>query len=289
MLQLLSFFTGGTKMVHCGSFPMPLPFKIPQSAKPYRFCSLSSKKPYYFVCSSSSTSTTSSTISPVGGGGRKRVRNRKLNPGEKEGIVEEMRFVSMRLRTSDANEASATTATWQPSMEGFLNYLVDSKLVFETLERIVEDSTDVTYVYFRRTGLERSASLSKDLKWFKQQGFVIPQPSSPGTVYASYLADLAEKSAPSFLCHFYNIYFAHLYGGCEIGRQVCEKLLLGRKLEFYKWEGDAQKLLKNVRENLNKLGEHWPRIAKNKCLKEAAKSFKLSGQIVRLIILSNNQ
>ncbi|KAH0455731.1 hypothetical protein IEQ34_015763 [Dendrobium chrysotoxum] len=72
-------------------------------------------------------------------------------------------------------------------------------------------------------------------------------------------------------------------------KQVCEKLLLGRKLEFYKWEGDAQKLLKNVRENLNKLGEHWPRIEKNKCLKEAAKSFKLSGQIVRLIILSNSQ
>lgn len=33
--------------------------------------------------------------------------------------------------------------TWQPSMEGFLNYLVDSKLVFNTVERIVDESSHV--------------------------------------------------------------------------------------------------------------------------------------------------
>lgn len=215
---------------------------------------------------------------------RKRIRNRKLNPGEKEGIVEEMRFVAMRLRTT-APSVTEDDATWSPTIEGFLHYLVDSKLVFDTLERIVEDSTDVTYVYFRRTGLERSGSLAKDLEWFQQQGHAIPQPSSPGISYASYLAELAEKSAPSFLSHFYNIYFAHVNGGCEISKQVCEKLLIEKNLEFYNWEGDAHKLLSNVRENLNRLSEHWARIEKNNCLREAAKSFRLSGQIVRLIIL----
>lgn len=34
--------------------------------------------------------------------------------------------------------------TWQPSMEGFLKYLVDSKLVFSTIERIVDESEDVS-------------------------------------------------------------------------------------------------------------------------------------------------
>ena len=74
--------------------------------------------------------------------------------------------------------------------------------------------------YFRKTGLERSASISKDLEWFKQRGIDIPQPSSPGIIYATYLTELAEKSAPSFLCHLYNIYFAHISGGQAIGKQV---------------------------------------------------------------------
>ena len=34
--------------------------------------------------------------------------------------------------------------TWSPSKEGFLNFLVDSKLVFDTIERIVDESEDVS-------------------------------------------------------------------------------------------------------------------------------------------------
>ena len=36
-----------------------------------------------------------------------------------------------------------------------------------------------TDAYFRKTGLERSAGLSKDLEWFSQQDLVIPEPSNP--------------------------------------------------------------------------------------------------------------
>jgi hypothetical protein len=32
---------------------------------------------------------------------------------------------------------------WMPSIEGFVKYLVDSKLVFDTVERVVAGSTDV--------------------------------------------------------------------------------------------------------------------------------------------------
>lgn len=56
----------------------------------------------------------------------------------------------MRLRNDagsgeekEEEQAGGGWATWQPSMEGFLKYLVDSKLVFETIERIVDESTDV--------------------------------------------------------------------------------------------------------------------------------------------------
>ncbi|KAJ6344648.1 hypothetical protein OIU76_006215 [Salix suchowensis] len=158
-------------------------------------------------------------------------------------------------------------------MEGFVKYLVDSKLVFDTLERIVDKSDDVSYAYFRKTGLERSEGLAKDLEWFSQRNIEIPEPSTPGTSYVKYLEELAEDNAPLFLSHFYNIYFSHIAGGQVISRKVSDKLLQGRELEFYRWGGDAQELLKGVREKLNMLGEHWTRDEKNKCLKEAAKLF----------------
>lgn len=74
--------------------------------------------------------------------------------------------------------------------------------------------------YFRKTGLERSEGLSKDLEYFRQKGIVIPEPRNPGLTYTKYLEELAEKSAPLFLCHFYNIYFSHIAGGQVIGKQV---------------------------------------------------------------------
>lgn len=42
--------------------------------------------------------------------------------------------------------------------------------------------------------------------------------------------------------------------------QVSKKLLEGRELEFFKWEGDVEDLLKDVREKLNMLGEVYTRL-----------------------------
>lgn len=86
--------------------------------------------------------------------------------------------------------------------------------------------------YFRKTGLERSDCLSSDLDWFSEQGIAIPDPSSLGIAYAAYLNELAESSAPSFLCHFYNIYFAHATGGLAIGKQVTNRPLPNSWLLF---------------------------------------------------------
>lgn len=240
---------------------------------------------------------------------KKRRRYRKQYPGEKQGITEEMRFVAMKLRESskvkprtrtypgiselkDVNESGSENEerkgeeeTWQPSMDGFAKYLVDSKLVFDFIERVVDESSDVSYAYFRKTGLERSDALSKDLEWMSQQDIVIPEPSSPGLTYVKYLEELAETSPGLFLSHFYNIYFSHIAGGQVIAKQVSEKLLEAKQLEFYTWEGESEELLRGVREKLNMLAEHWSRDEKNKCLREATKSFRFLGQIVRLIIL----
>jgi heme oxygenase (biliverdin-producing, ferredoxin) len=79
---------------------------------------------------------------------------------------------------------------------------------------------------FRNTGLERSEALKKDLEWFMEQGHTIPEPSSPGISYARYLEELSEKDPQAFICHFYNVYFAHSAGGRMIGKKVSLFLVL---------------------------------------------------------------
>ncbi|KAG8381762.1 hypothetical protein BUALT_Bualt05G0006300 [Buddleja alternifolia] len=150
------------------------------------------------------------------------------------GFVEEMRYVAMKLHDRDqAKEGekepqSQPVAKWEPNIEGYLKFLVDSKLVYDTLERIVDNAAF-------------------------PDCHVIPEPSSPGVSYAQYLEELSEKDPQVFLCHFYNTYFAHTAGGMIIGRKVAEKIPNGKELEFYKWDGDLSQLLQNVREKLNRV------------------------------------
>ncbi|GMH18957.1 hypothetical protein Nepgr_020798 [Nepenthes gracilis] len=218
---------------------------------------------------------------------------RKRYPGEAKGFVEEMRFVAMKLHTKEqAREGEKVAegpeekspAKWEPTVAGYLKFLVDSKLVYDTLESIVEKASVPYYREFRNTGLERSQKLAKDLEWFKEQGYAIPEPSTPGLTYASYLEELSEKDPQAFLCHFYNIYFAHSAGGRMIGKKVAEKILNKKELEFYKWDGDLPHLLQTVREKLNKVAESWSREEKNHCLEETEKSFRYSGDLLRLIL-----
>lgn len=119
----------------------------------------------------STAATTTGSAPPVL---KRRKRYRKEYPGESKGITEELRFVAMRLRNvngqklsgdavhsssedeaeekdggnlvlsdNDNDESGDGVESWQPSLEGFLKYLVDSKLVFSTVEQIVDESSDV--------------------------------------------------------------------------------------------------------------------------------------------------
>ncbi|XP_010687998.2 heme oxygenase 1, chloroplastic [Beta vulgaris subsp. vulgaris] len=211
----------------------------------------------------------------------------------KKGFVEEMRAVAMKLHTKEQapkegqkvakGPEEKSPAKWDPTIEGYLKFLVDSKLVYDTLEIIVQQAPVSYYAEFKDTGLERSQSLEKDLEWFKEQGYTIPEPSDPGVTYSNYLEELAQKDPQAFICHFYNVYFAHSAGGRMIGRKVSEKILNKKELEFYKWDGELSQLLQNVREKLNIVAESWTREEKNHCLEETEKSFMYSGQILRLI------
>ncbi|TYI48322.1 hypothetical protein E1A91_D13G240000v1 [Gossypium mustelinum] len=218
---------------------------------------------------------------------------RKRYPGEAKGFVEEMRFVAMKLHTKEqAKEGKKevkqpeehSVRKWEPSIDGYLKFLVDSKLVYDTLESIIDEAAFPIYAEFRNTGLERSEKLAKDLQWFEEQGYAIPKPSSPGITYAEYLKEISDKDPQAFICHFYNTYFAHSAGGRMIGKKVAQQILNNRELEFYKWDGDLSQLLQNVRDKLNKVAKSWTRDEKNHCLEETEKSFKHSGEILRLIL-----
>lgn len=67
--------------------------------------------------------------------------------GESKGFVEEMKMVSMKMHTKDQAKAGEKVATqpeersvakWEPTIEGYLRFLVDIKLVFQTLDKIVD-------------------------------------------------------------------------------------------------------------------------------------------------------
>ncbi|KAE8714194.1 Heme oxygenase 1 [Hibiscus syriacus] len=213
--------------------------------------------------------------------------------GETKGFVEEMRFVAMKLHTRQQAlegemEAKAPeeqpVENWEPTLDGYLKFLVDSKLVYDTLEEIIDKASFPSYAEFRNTGLERSEKLAKDLEWFREKGYAVGEPSAPGITYAQYLKQLSDKDPQAFICHFYNVYFANSSGGRIISKKITEEIPENKELECYKWDGDLCQLLQNVKDKLNKVAENWSRDDKDRCLEETQKSFKFYRYILRLIL-----
>ena len=111
-------------------------------------------------------------------------------------------------------------------------------------------------------------------------------PDGPGSTYVQYLTRLADEDVPSFLCHYYNTYFAHMSGGAMIGKSVSSKLLDGFELEFYKYptEGDPkQSLGAAVKENLNAVAEGWSAEERKRSVDETKQTFHCSGLILKCI------
>ncbi|CAN6177640.1 unnamed protein product, partial [Urochloa humidicola] len=209
--------------------------------------------------------------------------------GEKKTtFVEEMRAVAMRLHSRDQSRhgekevpLEPPVVTWAPTVAGFVRFLADNKLVFHTLEAIVARAAIPWYAEFRDTGLERSEALEKDLEWFKQQGFTIPEPSAVAIAYASFLEELSEKEPQAFINHFYNLYFGHSAGGVLIGKKIAEMTNLQKELEFYRWEGNLSQLQQNVRDKLNQVASAWSQAERDRCLDEMEKSFICSVDLRR--------
>ena len=189
----------------------------------------------------------------------------------------------MKLHTRDQSregeqKAQKPVAKWEPGREDYLRFLVDSRAVYRCFEKLVESNDELAQ--YRNHGLERAAALDADIAWFAEQGLETPEVGKYGASYVELLQGMAAAGEwEAFSCHFYNYYFAHTAGGRMIGKQMADKLLDGRTLEFYKWGGAEPKeeLLPSLRGKIDATAETWSREQKDACLAETANSFRYGG------------
>eukprot|EP00891_Asterochloris_glomerata_P001087 jgi/Astpho2/1087/e_gw1.00019.8.1_t len=201
------------------------------------------------------------------------------------GFVEEMRFVAMKLHTKDQapkeggkEAAKQPFQQWKPTKEGFLRFLVESKVVYDTIERVIQEAPRPEFKRFQDSGLERAGPLEQDIQHLSQEyNLQVPQPAEdgPGRAYARLLSDLARDKPEVFICHFYNTYFAHTAGGRMIGAKVSSMVLDNKQLQFYKYRSDVKQLLENVRDQINEVADGWTREQKDHCLEETEKAFSV--------------
>ncbi|XP_024381705.1 uncharacterized protein [Physcomitrium patens] len=127
-----------------------------------------------------------------------------------KGFVEELRFQAMRLHVKE--QTKEHIAKRGHSTEEYLKFLVDSKMVYETMKAIVMDSSHPSYKLFKMTGLMRASRLAKELDWFIGQGYIIPEAGPAGISYANYLRGLSQTNMPAFVNHLHNVYYAETAG-----------------------------------------------------------------------------
>ena len=154
-------------------------------------------------------------------------------------IQSELRNAAMRLHTKEQSpkegqvEVTPPSVPYIPTQTDYLRFLVDSQHVYEAMEEIVNQNSELAV--FRNTGLERVSALEQDIRFMvREYALERPGVGAPGRSYAQHLKQVAQTSIPAFMCHFYNFYFAHTAGGRMIGKQMSALLLNKKTLEFYK-------------------------------------------------------
>ena len=112
---------------------------------------------------------------------------------------------------------------------------------------------------------------------------------SPGTEYAKYLREMSEENLPGFMCHYYNTYFAHTAGGRMIGKAVADKILDGKKLDFYHDypEKNVKKLSAPVKDLIEDIALEWSQEERDQCTGQTPKAFQFAGQVMKQITSSS--
>eukprot|EP01031_Cornospumella_fuschlensis_P033146 gene33146-40104_t len=200
-------------------------------------------------------------------------------------VQDEMKPYAMKLHTRDQardgqQPAQKPFTAWEPSRQDYFQFLVDSLVVYEALDAIVNQYE--VLAPFRHTGLERTEALKKDIAWMmKFDPSIKHNGAGPlAKQYAEVLRSLAAESIPKFICHYYNHYFAHTAGGRMIGKKMCAMLLDGQNLQFYEWEGDVKVLIEQAKHQIDVLALQWSPQDKQACLEETLACFKYGGDVM---------
>jgi heme oxygenase len=198
----------------------------------------------------------------------------------------DMRAYSMKLHTreqlrpqSAAPAEPANAVKWEPARINYVQFLVDSLVVFEAMEQIAMEYPILAP--FRSTGLERSSALKEDLQWIsKTYNLKIPAPGAHGPGYAQHLRDLAASNMPKYISHYYNHMFAHTAGGRMIGKKMCDAFMEGNTLKFYQWDGDVKEYMKATVAQIDNIANTWTEEQKKVCLEETMSCFRYSGALM---------
>ena len=91
---------------------------------------------------------------------------------------------------------------------------------------------------------------------------------------------------PSFICHYYNINFAHTAGGAMIGRAVSAACLDGAELEFYKYNGDPKEIGVPLKNSINTIAESWDEESTTRSVNQTMECFKMAGGMMKCITQS---
>jgi len=202
-------------------------------------------------------------------------------------ILQELREVAMRLHTREqapregkAEEPKKPAEPHVPTQADYLQFLVDSYVVYVALEEIVNEVDALAP--FRNSGLERTQALETDIAYMCER-FDLQRPDAgkAGSMYAAQLKNMikSDEDVPEFMCHYYNFYFAHLAGGRMIGKQMSKLLLDGEALEFYKWGENVNGMKDTVKGQIEELAKGWNRQERDSCIDATAAAFMGGGSI----------
>jgi heme oxygenase len=243
----------------------------------------------YFVLPSSSSSTTTTTRTTTNNNhlivlSMTSTASDTITTGSF--IETELRGAAMKLHTrsqapkeGQAEEKKKQDPSYVTTHKDYLQFLVDSQYVYQAFEDVVNTVDGLSV--FRNTGLERVDALEADIKFMVEE-FNLDRPDvcQPGLTYAKVIRNLGqENTIPEFLCHFYNFYFAHTAGGRMIGKQMAALLLNKKTLEFYKWDGDLNKIKDKVKDDIEGMVSTWSRQEKDRCVGETAAAFRGGGAV----------
>jgi len=208
------------------------------------------------------------------------------------GFIEtDLRNAAMKLHTKEqapreGQAISKKQADNIPTIQDYLQFLVDSKHVYEAFENAVQINPELASL--RNTGLERVLPLEADINFIVDE-YNIPRPTvgEHGKEYALLINELisdANGSVPEFICHFYNFSFAHLAGGRMIGKKMSSLLLNNRTLQFYKYGEDLPQLKSRTKSIIESIAATWTEKEKQRCAEATAAAFKGGGAINSYIL-----